>query len=233
MSARTIYDTLRAAGLTAEGALGLMGNMMAESMLKSTIAQRGMTNMSDEEYTFAADNGTVDFAHDSVGYGLCQWTYGPRKAELLAACKSRGVSVGDEHAQVLFALIELQRDYPMLLMELRSSHDMYKCTADVCTQFERPAVNNIDARYQYAQQLYNDLCGSGALADEHAAQTAMDSNSVPVSAPANNDAGVRAAIIVMQMVMNYAGYWGAVTGERTPEFFEALRIFAADLEKTK
>lgn len=231
MSARTIYDTLRAAGLTEEGAFGLMGNMMAESTLKSNIAQRGMTNLSDEEYTFAADNGAIDFSHDSVGYGLCQWTYGPRKAALLSACKSRGVSVGDEHAQVLFALMELQRDYPMLLMELRSSHDLYKCTADVCTQFERPAVNNIDARYQYAQQLFNELCGSGALTDEHAAQTATGSNSTPMSAPANNDAGVRAAVIVLQMVMNYAGYWGAVTGDRSAEFFDALRTFTADLEK--
>lgn len=231
MSVRTIYDTLRAAGLTAEGACGLMGNMQAESTMKANIAQRGMTGMSDEDYTFAADNGTIDFAHDSVGYGLCQWTYGPRKAALLSACKSKGLSVGDEHAQVLFALLELQKDYPMLLMELRSSHDLYKCTADVCTQFERPAVNNIDARYQYAQQLFNELCGSGALADAHAAQTIPDSNSAPVSAPDNNDAGVRAAVIVLQMVMNYAGYWGAVTGDRSAEFFDALRTFTADLEK--
>lgn len=49
----------------------------------------------------------------------------------------------------------------------------------------------------------------------------------------NSDAGVKAAVIVMQMVMSYAGYWGAVTGERSPEFFDALRTFTADLEKTQ
>lgn len=72
MSNRTIYDTLRAAGLTAEGACALMGNMAAESTMKANIAQRGMTHMSDADYTAAADNGMIDFANDSVGYGLCQ-----------------------------------------------------------------------------------------------------------------------------------------------------------------
>ena len=229
MSASTIFSTLRNAGLTVEGALGLMGNMMAESTLKSNIAQRGMTNMTDEQYTAAADNGTIDFAHDSVGYGLCQWTYGPRKAALLSACKSRGVSVGDEHAQVLFALLELQKDYPMLLLELRSSTDMYKCTADVCTQFERPAVNNIDARYQYAQQLFSDLCGSNALAAQYVAKTEKNE---PVQVAFNSKPGVKAAIMVLQLVMSYAGYWGEVTGEKSNEFFNALHTFVEALEKS-
>ena len=114
-----------------------MGNMMAESTMKSNIAQRGMTNLSDEDYTALADNGIPvngkDFANDGVGYGLCQWTFNPRKATLLAFCKNLGVSVGDEHAQVLFCLQELQRDYPMLLLDLRASHDLYRLTADICT----------------------------------------------------------------------------------------------------
>ena len=33
MSNKTIYDQLRAVGMTAEGACGLMGNMMAESSM--------------------------------------------------------------------------------------------------------------------------------------------------------------------------------------------------------
>lgn len=237
MSNRTIYDTLRAAGLTAEGACGLMGNMAAKSTMKSNIAQRGMTHMSDEDYTAAADNGVIDFARDSVGYGLCQWTYYTRKAALLAFCKSRGVSVGDEQAQVEFCLQELQREYPMLLLDLRSSHDMYQLTADVCTKYERPADNNISVRYEYALQFWNDFCGSGALAAEHAEQTAAaviqgyggDANTQP---QANTDAGIKAAVMVLQMVMSYAGYWGAVTGDRSPEFFDALAVFVEDLKKS-
>ena len=229
MSTRTIYDMLRAAGLTAEGACGLMGNMQAESTMKANIAQRGMTGMSDEDYTFAADNGTIDFAHDLVGYGLCQWTDGPRKAALLSACKSRGVSVGDEHAQVLFALLELQRDYPMLLLELRSSHDMYKCTADVCTQFERPAVNNIDARYQYAQQFYNDFCGSGALAEEHAAQAQVTQPTQLTDEQKARFWDLKIAMI--QLVMSADGYWSKdnLDGYKSAEFISALRQYTEDM----
>ena len=54
-----------------------------------------------------------------------------------------------------------------------------------------------------------------------------------VTAPitSSSDAGLKAAVMVLQMVMAYAGYWGAVTGERSQEFFDALRVFTADLEK--
>ena len=88
MSNKTIYDALISAGLTQEGACGLMGNMMAESTMKSNIAQRGMTGLSDEQYTAAADNDMISFATDSVGYGLCQWTSSDRKAKLLAFAKN-------------------------------------------------------------------------------------------------------------------------------------------------
>jgi hypothetical protein len=237
MSNRTIYDALRAAGLTAEGACGLMGNMYAESTMKSNIAQRGMTNLSDEDYTALADNGIPvngkDFANDSVGYGLCQWTDKGRKRNLLAFCKARGASVGDEQAQVAFCLQELQREYPMLLLELRSSHDMRQCAADVCTKFERPAVNNIDERYRYAQRFYNDFCGSGALNGEHTAAAVIQGNGY-------NDALAQDAcpifppdpsVMTIQLVMQYNGYWGKPDGYKSPEFFTALRTFTDDMEK--
>lgn len=47
MGAEEIYSRLRAAGLTVEGACGLMGNMQAESAMQANIAQRGMTSMAD------------------------------------------------------------------------------------------------------------------------------------------------------------------------------------------
>lgn len=229
MSNRTIFDALRAAGLTIEGACGLMGNMQAESMMKSNIAQRGMTKLSDEQYTAAADNGLLDFVRDSVGYGLCQWTYHTRKAALLAFCKARGVSVGDEQAQVAFCLQELQRDYPMVMLTLKTSHELYQCTADVCTKFERPAVNNIDARYQFAQQFYNEFAGSGALAAEHAKQKPPD-----VSETSPDNGGTfppDPSVMIIQMVMQYNGYWGKPDGYKTSEFFSALRQFVDDMEK--
>ena len=72
MKAQEIYNILRAGGLSRAGALGMLGNMAAESSLIPNIAQRGMTNLSDETYTDRANKGTIDFVRDSVGYGLCQ-----------------------------------------------------------------------------------------------------------------------------------------------------------------
>jgi hypothetical protein len=130
--------------------------MYAESTMKANIAQRGMTNLSDEEYTAAADNGMIDFAGDRVGYGLCQWTYGPRKAALLSYCRSNGKSVGDESAQIQFLLQELQ-SYPGVNSILRSSNNLKQCSDVVCIDFERPAVNNLDARYNYSLKFYNEF----------------------------------------------------------------------------
>ena len=78
MSNRTIYDALRAAGMTAEGACGLMGNMMAESAMRSNNAQDSY-GVDDAAYTFSADAGQNNFCNDSIGYGLCQWTSADRK----------------------------------------------------------------------------------------------------------------------------------------------------------
>ena len=156
MSNKTIYMALIQAGLTAEGACGLMGNMYAESTMKSNIAQRGMTPLSDEQYTLGADIGTINFTSDSVGYGLCQWTYGPRKAALLAYAKSQNKSVGDENMQVQFCLKELQ-EYGSVLKVLTTSHDLKECSDIVCTKFERPAVNNLEDRYNYSMKFYDEF----------------------------------------------------------------------------
>lgn len=154
MGAKEMYIQLRAAGLTAEGACGILGNMQAESGLKANIAQRGMTNRTDEDYTSAADMGAIDFAHDSVGYGLCQWTYWSRKQALLKFARQVGVSVGDEATQVRFCLAELRTDYPALYTALCSDISLCDATARVCKEYERPAVNNVNARYGYAQNFY-------------------------------------------------------------------------------
>ena len=155
MSARDIYAKLIAAGLTHEGTCGLMGNMQAESGMKSNIAQLGMTELSDEEYTAAAAEWPVKFIHDGVGYGLCQWTYWSRKQALFNFAQERGASVGDEGMQVEFCISELKNDYPGLWALLCSVTDIYTAASEVCTVYERPAVNNITVRAGYANQISN------------------------------------------------------------------------------
>lgn len=214
MSNRSIYNALRAAGMTHEGACGLMGNMRAESGMVSNIAQRGMTKLSDAQYTAAADNGLLDFAHDAVGYGLCQWTYHTRKAELLSYARARGVSVGNEDMQVQFCLQELRRDYPGVLRVLCSSADIYECAQIVCVQYERPAVNNVQARAEFAQIFAAQFAGEDP--------PPADPQPAPELQP---DPIVR----VLQTCMAHDGYWPAdqIDGLKTPEYRAAIKEYAA------
>ena len=166
MGALSILQALVAAGMTVEAACAMGGNMMAESGMKANIAQRGMTKLTDEQYTQAADAGTIDFVNDAVGYGLCQWTYKTRKQHLLEYAKSRGVSVGDEFTQVQFCLTELKTDFSDLWKYLCETNGGYTATERICKEYERPVVNNIEVRYKYAQELwtkYGEALTAGRL----------------------------------------------------------------------
>ena len=153
MSQLSILTALVRGGLTPIAACAMGGNMMCESNMTANIAQRGKTTLTDAEYTAAADSGAIDFAHDAVGYGLCQWTYFTRKQRLLEYARSVGASVGDETMQVQFCLNELRTGYPRLWAYLQTTQDIH-CAGDICTDYERPAVNNIRDRIAYANALY-------------------------------------------------------------------------------
>lgn len=215
MSNRTIYSTLISAGLTRAGALGVMGNMMAESGMKANIVQRGMTKLSDEQYTAAADNGLLDFAHDQIGYGLYQLTYFKRKENYLQFCKARGCSVGDEQAQVDFCIKELKEDFPQLYQILCTSDDINRCSDLVCSQFERPAVNNFDARRAFAHQ----------FEDEIPEYTPPKENPIQATFPPDP------SIWAIQLVMQFNGFWyKTVDGHKSKEFFATLREFTDAME---
>lgn len=161
MSEQTIYARLIAAGMSPAGAAGLMGNMQCESAMRASNAQDGMTSLSDEDYTTAVDNGTYsNFVRDAVGYGLCQWTYCTRKAALLAFAQSHGTSIGDESMQVQFAVQELKSDHAALWAYLCGTADVCTAASRVCTEYERPAVNNISARAEAAWEYYRSYAGT-------------------------------------------------------------------------
>ena len=154
MSQLSILTALVRGGMTPIAACAMGGNMMCESNMTANIAQRGMTTLTDAEYTAAANSGAIDFAHDAVGYGLCQWTYFMRKQRLLEYAKSIGVSVGDETMQVNFCLKELKTEYRVLWEYLTTAQDLYGAAARICKEYERPAVNNIADRANAGNALY-------------------------------------------------------------------------------
>lgn len=154
MSKLTILTALVRGGMTPIAACAMGGNMMCESNMTANIAQRGKTTLTDAQYTAAADSGAIDFAHDAVGYGLCQWTYFMRKQRLLKYAKSMGATVGDETMQVNFCLKELKTEYRVLWEYLTTAQDLYGAAARICKEYERPTVNNIADRANAGNALY-------------------------------------------------------------------------------
>lgn len=155
MSAQTIYDDLRRSGMTHEGACAMLGNMQCESDLKANITQRGMTSLTDAQYTKLFDANPERCISDGIGYGLCQWTYPARKRNLRQFARNWGVSVGAEDMQTAFAIEELKTEYAALWKYLCETDELYTATERICKEFERPEVNNVQERYEAAQEYIN------------------------------------------------------------------------------
>ena len=180
MSEKTIWDKLKSAGLTDAGIAGLMGNLYAESALISTNLQNSYEKslgMTDQEYTNAVDSGKyTNFANDCAGYGIAQWTFRTRKANLLAFAKKSGKSIGNESMQVDFLLQELQTDYKNLLAELKSSRNPDTATKSVMIQFENPADQSqsaITTRATYSRKFYNQYAGTASKSIPEIAQEVL------------------------------------------------------------
>ena len=214
MSQLSILTALVRGGMTPIAACAMGGNMMCESNMTANIAQRGMTTLTDAEYTAAADSGAIDFAHDAVGYGLCQWTYFTRKQRLLEYARSVGASVGDETIQVNFCLKELRGEYPALWEYLKTTQDLYGATARICKEYERPAVNNIADRANAGNALYMKYGSQLDAIAAGEAETAEDPSGADSSL---SGAGGESAALMPGTVRD---------GDRTPEagYLSALLV---------
>lgn len=216
MSEQNIYDVLRQGGLSHNGACAVMGNMYAESVLNSRIVQYGYSKLSNDEFTNAVDNGSLDFINDfKGGYGLCQWTYKPRKVNLLSYAEELDVSIGDETMQTQFCLKELKEEYASLYNALLFDGGLNTLTDRVCKEFERPAINNLEQRRNYASMFSKRLGASST------ASTVKDASST-----ARYDGYVKLA----QAFLNVMGYQIAEDGIASDKLVVALREFANDVE---
>ena len=233
MSVLNIYDRLRSYGLSHVGACAMLGNFEAESGLLSNNLQNDYEKklgFVDELYTMAVDVGNYkNFAKDSAGYGLAQWTYGPRKKNLLEFANSRNASIGDENMQVDFAIHELRTEYSGLFRYLCYTEDMYEATSRICKEFERPAVNNIATRYAFAQKWdkefkgsdTNDYVGDITKPEEHRITSTTPSSGTWY--PPDQ------SILVLQAVLVANGYNTDITGYKSDSFFAVLREFVKDI----
>ncbi len=165
-----IWNYLTAAGMTACGAAGLMGNLYAESGLIPANLQNTYEKKlgyTDAAYTAAVDSGAYDnFAKDSAGYGLAQWTYHTRKAALLAFAKAAGKSVGDLETQLAFLVHELRESYKLVHYVLVTATDVKTASNVVLLQFERPADQSEAVKVKragYGQKYFDKYAQKGSI----------------------------------------------------------------------
>ena len=170
-----IWNYLKAQGLNDFGAAGLMGNLQAESGLRTNNLQNSFENApaktggvgyTDASYTAAADKGTyASFAGDRAGYGLAQWTYPTRKQALLNFVKTMGRSISDLEAQLGFLVTELAGSFPRVLAALKSAASVQEASDCVLLGFERPADQSQgvkDKRTAMGQAFYNKFAKGSA-----------------------------------------------------------------------
>lgn len=166
MSELTIFEQLRRAGMSVAGALGTMGNMGEESGLEACRVQGDFTSdrIMSKDYANKVDSGVIgddSFANDGKGWGLVQFTWPGYKRGLLALCRRTGTSIADETAQIAYFVGVLKTEFSALWSFLCSCGDdqLYTATDRVFREFERPAVNNVAARFKAAKELRAELQG--------------------------------------------------------------------------
>ncbi|MBQ7645977.1 MAG: GBS Bsp-like repeat-containing protein [Clostridia bacterium] len=164
---KVIWDYFMIKINNAYGVAGLMGNLYAESKLKSNNLQdsyESSLHYSDNTYTKAVDEGTYkNFTEDGAGYGLAQWTTSIRKVKLYDFIKSRNVSIADFGAQLDFLNNELNVSYPSVISALKSAKSIREASTTVLKQFESPADQSWsvqETRASYSQKYYDRYVNS-------------------------------------------------------------------------
>lgn len=161
-----IYNRLLQNGLTEAGAIGMLGNWQAESNCEPSRVQGDFSpyRTASKQYVADVTTGKItrdQFGHDGKGFGLYQLTYFSRKLGYYDFWKQSGKALDDATLQTDYAIIELKRDCPNLYKFLCTTNDIYAATDRICREFERPYHNNVDARYQSALQIKNQIDLSG------------------------------------------------------------------------
>lgn len=156
-----MWKRLLAEGYNEYAAAGIMGNIYAESGIRSNNLQNSYEaklGMNDDQYTAAVDNGSyTNFVNDKAGYGLAQWTYYTRKEALYKYLKGLGKSIGDFEGQLDYLCIEL-KGYTKVINVLKSASSVKEASDIVLTEFERPADMSESVKYKrssYAQVYYD------------------------------------------------------------------------------
>ena len=168
-NAEKIWNYLYSKIGNAYGVAGLMGNLYAESGLDPKNLQNSYNTklgMTDAEYTAAVDDGSyAEFATDSAGYGLAQWTYGSRKKAMITYHQGKSKSIGDLETQLGFLTKEMSESYAAVYSALKSATSVKAASDKVLTGYEKPADQSTAVRIKrakYGQAYYDKYAGASA-----------------------------------------------------------------------
>ena len=152
---------------TKEGTAGLMGNLQAESGLKSNNLQNSVNtrlNVTDSQYTnFVDKNIYTGFCIDNAGYGLAQWTSPGRKSNLFAYAKSKKTSISDLEMQLEFLVGEMSASYKKVYELLRTTTSVKEASDMVLLKYERPKDKSEavkQKRFSLGLDIYNRYTGN-------------------------------------------------------------------------
>jgi len=157
-----IYNRLRQVGMTEAGALGCLGNWECESNCEPNRVQGDFSSYRTASKQYVADvtAGRISreqFGHDGKGFGIYQLTYFSRKLGYYDFWKESGKALDDVELQVDYAVLELKQDYGSLYQYLCHTDDIAEAANQVCCKFERPAWNNVNARYAAALRIKDEI----------------------------------------------------------------------------
>ena len=149
-------------GVNVAAVCGILANLKAESDFRPNNLQNSCESKlgTDEEYTAKVDSGEyINFADDSAGYGLCQWTSSGRKKKLLEFAQSRGCSIADMEMQLDFMMEELKsysKVYDAISSAELSGDGAYDVGYAFCYYYEAPAnkENSAVSRGNQARDTY-------------------------------------------------------------------------------
>lgn len=158
---QTIYNQLRKHGISEAGALGLIGNFWCESNCEPYRIQGDFSPYRTQSKAYVQNvmNGNVtkdQFCDGRVGKFIAQWTYPTRQAALWDFWKASGKAIDDAAMQADFVCVELQSQSGLYSF-LKNTTDIFTACSRVCREYERPAVNNLDARYQAANRIKYEI----------------------------------------------------------------------------
>lgn len=159
---QTIYNICRQNGMTEAAALATVGNFQCESNCEPFRLEGDFSpyKTASKAYVQGVTNGSISrqqFSHDAKGFGIYQLTFWSRKQEYYDFWKASGRALDSAELQTKFAIKEMRRDFSGLWQYLTQTNDIFTACSRICREFERPAVNNIDARFQAAKRYQAEL----------------------------------------------------------------------------